>query len=283
MIREYLPRVCLNINSNKRNKFDINIILNDYRMTKISSYFKNTIYKYKLYNYSFVNEPTYYDDSFKEKYEDIRVNQLTNSQNIYDSIQIDNLDIGMYLLEINVIENSSLCDGVNMCAVESNINNQIDCVECSKLVVHFVLEQNMLNNKIKEINDSFKCSIDNQISMINRKYRLFNRKNFVKYDINSFVLTVNFSLSGYGIMMPYFKINIPTKKSYFLVSNLPLIICIFFMLVILLILFQVIYLIKQNHQCNPLFFLFGINYINIYLILFVLKIILIKQLYSFYQ
>ncbi len=272
-----MPRVCFNINydSINQDKFDINIIFNDYHMTKVSSFFKNTKYQYKLYKYSFFNEPSYYD-LFQNKYHEITVKQLTNNRNIKsvhvnDLIQLENLDIGMYLLEIIVVENSSFCHEINMCAAEDDKNNQIKCVECSKLVVYFLLEENMLNNnddfsndkmkssnkeidsnKIKEVNlnkdVTFKCSIDNEISVKTRKFRSFDRKKFVKYDIYSLVLPLNFSVSD--LLMPYFKINIPTKNGLVSIFTMfALVFGLFFILVLFLIIFVILYLEKYKQQC----------------------------------
>lgn len=258
-------------------------------MTAISSLVKNVKFQFKLYNYSFLNEPSYYD-SLKEKYHEIRVNKISNNQdiksvNLNDIIKIENLDIGMYLLEVTLIGNNSLCDGINMCIDESEFNNQIKCIQCSKLVVHFVLEQNMLNNNNDEIDNNkinntnkvivfnkikvtnlkkdviFKCSIDNQISLTSRKFRLFNRKNFVKYDVYSLVLPFNFSLSD--LAMPYFKINIPAKNDYLsalIITIIVFVSCSFFILALLIIVFVIVFLAKYNHQCIFFLFIFAINF-----------------------
>jgi hypothetical protein len=190
-----------------------------------------------------------------------------------------------FLSFLNLIGNNSLCHDNNMCIDESEFNNQIKCIECSKLVVHFVLEQNMLNtnndevdntkinntnkviafNKIKEKNLKkdviFKCSIDNQVSLTSRKFRLFNRKNFVKYDVYSLVLPFNFSLSD--LAMPYFKINIPAKNDYFFASIFTIIAfvsCSFFILALRIFVFVIVFLAKYNHQCIFYLFIFAINF-----------------------
>lgn len=173
---ESIPRVCVNINYGiNPTLFDINVIFNDYYKTGISTVLLPQKYELKLYSYVFKNKPSYYQTSTNKlsiKFCEIDPKLLIQEKRLLDltdTIQINNLKSGTYLMEFLPVQESLVCS--SKCLVEGIYKNKVDCVSCNKLVVHFVLESGMLDHETlftTNANDKNK----NKISKINENIRL---------------------------------------------------------------------------------------------------------------
>ena len=156
MNRDYLPRVCMNVNyaeatagvrgsPNSRRHFNVKFIFNDYHLTAESSLFRGSSFRVRFYTYSFADTPSYYrqaDGKQLSKVSGMRlVKELVGVQPA-DMIE-ERLSSGLYMLELLLNQTSRLCPA-GMCVDESPVNNRVQCAPCMKLVVHFTLEDDML-------------------------------------------------------------------------------------------------------------------------------------------
>jgi hypothetical protein len=96
--RELLPRVCLSVTSNQRDKLKVKIVFNDYHRVAQSSLVQTT-YTLKLFYLVFSENTT------NSRYERVESNSIMNYTEFIDQnnpFEIDNLNGGVfYMIEVN--------------------------------------------------------------------------------------------------------------------------------------------------------------------------------------
>ena len=102
--RDTMPRLCFNIEEgDSKYYFNLKIMFNDYQMTGMSSLLEKTIYRYKLYTFTYKDGPSFYKNiAIKDLFEiktalEINETRPINSTNV---IEIKNLKPGKYLIEV---------------------------------------------------------------------------------------------------------------------------------------------------------------------------------------
>lgn len=103
--REFLPRLCFNINNAKSSYyFDVNIIFHDYYQTGMNSLLNTTTYEFSLYTYEYSESSTYYDnlrsDDLFKVISKLVLKEKTQLQ-LNDQIEIKNLIHSKYILEVS--------------------------------------------------------------------------------------------------------------------------------------------------------------------------------------
>ncbi len=137
MNRDYLPRLCMNVNNERRGGFVVKFIFNDYHLTAESSLFAGSAYRVRLYNYSFADVPSYYSLT-GGKQQLSRVGRMRLMRELAGGVKADEeieerLSSGLYILELQLNQTSRLCP-LGLCVDEAAANNRVQCSPCMKLV-----------------------------------------------------------------------------------------------------------------------------------------------------
>lgn len=102
--RDTMPRLCFSIEKGDNQfHFNLKIVFNDYQMTGMSSLLEKTIYRYKLYTFTYKDSiPLYKNVGIKEPFEINTILQVNETKPINSTnvIEINNLKPGKYLIEV---------------------------------------------------------------------------------------------------------------------------------------------------------------------------------------
>jgi hypothetical protein len=210
--RNFLPSVCMTNSLN-----NVKIILNDHKRVAQSS-LRSQSYNYSLYKIDF-------DIS------NIAPNQKQGSLvNIMNTTVVDEnvginaskiltlkgLNYGKYLLKTLIEETSLICSTKSGgCMTESTLNNEFECIKCSKLLTIFNLQrdknrqiskncpgdQKLFESSVTDIDyqdfEEFKCSVN----------AIYGQESEKIPDIYSYVVDADFEVDEKNFKIPFDKLD----------------------------------------------------------------------------